>query len=85
MVLLLSKNYPKRVWTRIESNPFKNRFSNNAVIPIWFADADETMFDETKQYGGITFDPSSSIDKQIDQIVSVLKEKIAHFRAEHGK
>ena len=85
VVPLLSKNYPKRVWTRIESNSFKNRFSNNAVIPIWFADVDETMFDETKQYGGITFDPSSSIDKQIDQIVSVLKEKIAHFRAEHGK
>lgn len=83
VVPLLSKNYPKRVWTNIESKAFKSRFRDNAVIPIWFADVDETMFDESKQYGGITFDPDGSHDEQIEEIVGVLQERIAHFRAEH--
>lgn len=83
VIPLLSKNYPKRVWTRIESKAFKSRFRDNAVVPIWFADVDETMFDESKQYGGITFDPNGSYEEQIEEIVNVLQERIAHFRAEH--
>lgn len=83
VVPLLSRNYPKRVWTRIESTAFKSRFMNNAVIPIWFTDSDESMFDESKKYGGLSFDPSKDYSTQIDEIVVSLKDRIAHFRAEH--
>ncbi len=83
VVPLLSKNYPARVWTRIESSAFKSRFRDNAVIPIWFADVDEGMFDETRKYGGIVFAPSKDSTPQVEQIVSTLQERIAHFRTEH--
>ena len=84
VIPLLSKNYPKRIWTRIESTAFKKRFRENAVIPIWFTDVDESMFDESKQYGGISFDPTGDISSQIDAIVNTLQERIAHFRTEYG-
>lgn len=83
VVPLLSKNYPTRIWTRIESSAFKNRFRDNAVIPIWFTDVDENIFDESKKYGGITFNPNGNFSSQIDDIVSVLQDRIAHFRTEH--
>lgn len=83
VVPLLSKNYPARVWTRMESSAFKSRFRENSVIPVWFADVDESVFDESRKYGGITFDPRKDLSSQIEEIVSALQERIAHFRAEH--
>lgn len=83
VVPLLSRNYPNRIWTKIESNAFKRRFGDNAVIPIWFSDTDESMFDVSREYGGISFDPSKDQSSQIDEIVKVLQERIAHFRAMH--
>lgn len=83
VVPLLSKNYSQRVWTRIESKAFKSRFGDNAVIPIWFSDAGDSMFDTSQEYGGITFDPSKDLSSQIDEIVRTLQDRIAHFRAEH--
>lgn len=84
VVPLLSKNYPKRIWTKIESAAFRSRFRQNAIIPIWFADTDESMFDESRQYGGISFDPAGDVPAQIEDIVNSLQERIAHFRTEHG-
>lgn len=79
VVPLLSPNYPNRVWTKFESKAFKDRFGQHAVIPIWFRGTD-TMFDESKNYGGITFDPEGNIDQQIDDIVSVLSKKIEEYK-----
>lgn len=76
---LLSKDYPNRVWTKFESKAFKERFGQHAVIPIWFKGAD-SMFDESKNYGGFTLDPESDLDSQIDQIVSLLVKKIEEYR-----
>ena len=75
VVPLLSKNYPNRVWTKFESKAFKDRFGQHAVIPIWFKDTD-TMFDESKNYGGLTFNPDGDVDQQIDDIVNSLAKKI---------
>ena len=52
IIPLLSKSYPTRIWTGIGSSAFKADFRDNAVIPIWFVDVDENMFDESKKYGG---------------------------------
>ncbi|WP_370826722.1 TIR domain-containing protein [Fournierella massiliensis] len=75
VVPLLSQNYPNRVWTKFESKAFKDRFGQHAVIPIWFKGAD-TMFDESKNYGGLSFDPEDNVDQQIDDIVTSLAKKI---------
>jgi hypothetical protein len=75
---LLSASYPKKIWTKIESNAFKERFSEGAVIPIRFADAPPGMFDEANKYGGLTLDPSKPIGSQISSIVSTLKKKMSN-------
>ena len=76
VISLMSKEYPTRVWTRIESRAFKERFGENAVIPIWWSDTETAMFDISKEYGGMTFDVNGSEDQQIEEIVSNLVQKI---------
>ena len=34
VVVLLGPEYPKRVWTKVQSLQFKERFKSGAVIPI---------------------------------------------------
>ena len=80
VIALLSKNYPNRIWTRFESKAFKDRFGQNAVIPIWFDDTDESVFDLSKDYGGITFKTKSDEDEEIDKIVELLSRKISAYR-----
>lgn len=80
VVPLLSKDYPNRVWTRFESKAFKNRFGQNAVIPIWFDDVDESVFDFSRSYGGIVFHSNSNEDDEVAEIVSLLAKKIAEYR-----
>jgi hypothetical protein len=77
---LLSKNYPKKIWAKFESDNFKDRFGENSVIPVWFSDAPPGMFDETKKVGGQTFDPGSDQAKQIAELVEVLSKKLEDVR-----
>jgi hypothetical protein len=77
VVCLLGPQYPKRVWTKFESQQFKERFGEGAVIPIWFANAEPGMFDESTRVGGIVFDPNSDVEAQLLKIVELLRKKIA--------
>ena len=81
VVVLLGPDYPKRVWTRFESDQFKARFKSGAVIPVWFTNAPPGMFDESSRYGGITFDPTGDVDAQIQEIAELLGRKIEEKRA----
>lgn len=82
VVPFMSKEYPNRVWTRIESKAFKERFGHNAVIPIWFSDVGDSMFDESKQYGGITHDVTAPIEYEAKMIAEILAKKIEIIRAQ---
>lgn len=81
VVALLGPDYPKRIWTRFESEQFKERFKHGAVIPIWFTTAPPGVFDESSRVGGITFDPAGNRDAQVEQIADLLRRKIADARA----
>ncbi|WP_424244114.1 hypothetical protein Dip510_001306 [Elusimicrobium posterum] len=81
VVPLLSLNYPKKIWTKFESDNFKQRFGENSVIPIWFSDTPVGLFDESRKYGGITFDVEHmNQDEQIEEICKQLIEKISEER-----
>lgn len=77
---LLSKNYPKKIWAKFESDNFKGRFGGNSVIPIWFADCPIGMFDETKKVGGQTFDPNKDSQAQISELVNVFAKQLEEVR-----
>jgi hypothetical protein len=82
IIVLLSKEYSKKLWTKFESDNFKERFGDKSVIPIWFRDAPPGMFDTSAKVGGMTFDPSGDIAKQVANICDVLVKKAGEERRE---
>jgi hypothetical protein len=80
VVALLGPSYPKKIWTKFESDQFKSRFGQDAVIPIWFTTAPAGMFDETRRYGGLTIDPEKDVSTQVSTIASLLVKKLADVR-----
>ncbi|MDO9310508.1 MAG: TIR domain-containing protein, partial [Nitrosomonas sp.] len=85
VIVLLGREYPKRIWAKFESDQFKDRFGEKAVIPVWFSDVPPGMFDETSKVGGITFDVSLSKDQEIDQIGGMLCRKLEVYKEESNK
>jgi hypothetical protein len=81
VVVLLGREYPKRIWTKFESEQFKHRFGEKAVIPIWFDDVPPGMFDESTKVGGITFHSSAGLDSESLRICDLLCGKIAAYKA----
>jgi hypothetical protein len=81
VVALLGPEYPKRIWTKFESDAFKQRFRDGAVIPVWFTTAPTGMFDESARVGGISFDPLGNVDNQVTEIANLLLRKIADSRS----
>ncbi len=80
IIVLLSKDYPKKIWTKFESDNFKERFGNKSIIPIWYIDNYPSLFDETRNLGGLNYDPSGDIDEQANNIVEVIVEKLLEHR-----
>jgi hypothetical protein len=80
VIALLGKEYPKRIWTKFESEQFKERFGKNAVIPIWFTDSPPGMFDETAKYGGVMFDRGAELETEILRIGDLLRNKILEYK-----
>lgn len=80
VVVLLGPDYPKRIWTKFESEQFKQRFGENAIIPIWFRNAPPGMFDETSKYGGTTLDRGCPVDAEVERIGSLLCKKIEEYK-----
>ncbi|WP_295054627.1 TIR domain-containing protein [Sulfuricurvum sp.] len=80
VIVLLSSEYPKRIWTRFESQQFKERFKENAVIPIWFDSVPESIFNESTRVGGYVLNTSNEIFPQIEEIADLCRKKIAEIR-----
>ena len=76
VVVLLSSYYPKKVWTNIESESFKGRFDDNAVIPIWYSDCPMSAFDESRKYGGVDFNVQANIEDEATRICDLLAKKL---------
>ena len=82
IVVLLGPEYPKRVWTKFESDAFRNRFSEGAVVPVWFADAPPGIFDETTRKGGFNYDPALPMENQVSRLTELLLRKLAEERSQ---
>ena len=80
VVVLLSREYPKKIWTKFESDQFKQRFGQKSVIPIWYTDTSPGFFDESRRVGGMTFDPSSDLTSQATAIAETLAKKLESER-----
>lgn len=82
VIVLLSSSYPKKIWTKFESDQFKQRFGEDTIIPIWYSDTTTSLFDESKKYGGLSFDVENNLENEARNIVDVLSKKLAAKRKE---
>lgn len=79
ILVLLSKNYPRKIWTKYESDQFKDRF-NGEIIPVWFSDVLPGMFDKTSSVGGVIIDVSKKVEMQVSGIVEDIVKKLSEVR-----
>lgn len=82
VIVLLGPEYPKRIWTKFESEQFKNRFGEGSVIPIWFNSCPPGLFDESSKVGGFIFETEKEVAQQINHICRALINKLRETRLE---
>jgi hypothetical protein len=83
--VLLSQHYPKKIWTKFESEQFKQRFGEHSVIPIWYADSTPGMFDETRKIGGMMYNPQNDFTVEVQNITETLAAKLQEERQVEAK
>lgn len=82
VIVLLSEMYPKKIWTKFESDQFKGRLKDGAVVPVWFSNTTAGMFDESRRFGGLTFDVGKPVAEEVERLVVVLLKKLGDIRQE---
>ncbi|ORL79231.1 ATPase [Prescottella equi] len=85
IVAILGPDYPRRIWTKFESEQFKRRFGDNSVIPIWFEGQDYGAFDISRDVGGETIDRALPLDAQVLGIAERLAKKLTAHRIAGGQ
>lgn len=81
VVVFLSEHYPKKIWTKFESDQFKSRFGENSVIPVRFTNVSTSVFDITHTIGGLSFDPNEDLQGQASRIAETLLRRLEDDRA----
>jgi hypothetical protein len=77
VVAVLGEAYGRKRWTLFEASQYRARIENGEVVPIWSTKVPPTPFDETRQRGGLNFDPDSDLLRQAVTHADVLSRMIA--------
>ncbi len=77
VIVLLSQNYSSQVWTKFESEQFKERFGKRRVIPILFSNVNISLFDPIYGIGNLILNINENINSQVKLIADTLRKKIS--------
>lgn len=80
VIPLMSPNYPGRIWTKFESDNFRDRFGENSVIPIRFSNVTEGFFSEERKYGGFFLKVDDDIEQQLQIMAHQLAKRLVEDR-----
>lgn len=80
VICILGPDYPKRVWTKFESDQFKQRFKSGEVIPVVLNTAPLGVFDSAAKVGHITWDRTKEFNDELKSATEVLIQKCAEIR-----
>ncbi|HEY1607395.1 MAG TPA: TIR domain-containing protein [Allosphingosinicella sp.] len=80
VVPFLSREFPKRIWTKFESDQFRERFGENSVFPIRFIDVEGGWFTDEGKHGGLAYDPAQDAVPQVEKIVETLAARLIEDR-----
>lgn len=81
VICILGPDFPKRVWTKFESDQFKQRFKSGEVVPIVLNTAPLGIFDSATKVGHIAWDRGGDFTNQIRSATDVLIQKSVEIRA----
>ena len=81
VVCILGPEYPKRIWTKFESDQFKERFRSGDVVPIVMSTAPLGVFDTATKIGHIAWDRATDFAGQVATSVDILRRKSMDVRA----
>jgi hypothetical protein len=81
VICVLGPDYPKRVWTKFESDQFKQRFKSGEVVPIVLSTAPLGVFDSAAAVGHIAWDRNGDFGRQVETTAEVLVRKCSDLRA----
>jgi hypothetical protein len=84
VVCILGPEYPKRVWTKFESDQFKSRFGSGEVIPIVLSTAPIGIFDDAARVGHYAWDREGDFSEQLQEIAELLVGKCREIRTRHA-
>jgi hypothetical protein len=84
VIPFLSPDYPTRIWTKFESDKFKERFGADAVIPVCFSTAKPGYFSDDQKYGGLRFDPSGNVEDRLREIAETLCKRLIDDREQEA-
>lgn len=82
VVPIVSASYPRRIWTKFESDQFRHRFGEGCVVPIVMAGTTIGLFDLTSERGYLTLDRSHDLREQANAIALTLCKKLDERRAQ---
>ena len=80
VIVFQSPAYPTRIWTKFESDSFRERFGRNEVIPIRYSSVVPGFFSEDAKYGGIPFNPDGDAETQVRYIADLLCKRLIEDR-----
>lgn len=85
IICILGPDYPKRIWTKFESDQFKQRFSYGEVIPIVLSDAPVGVFDTAASVGYIAWNRNGDFNTQLNDAGELLIRKSLEVRARRAR
>lgn len=82
VICVMGPHFPKKVWTRFESQQFKDRFVDGQVIPVVLEGVDIGVFDRLDKVGRIAWLGSRDVTEQAEAIAEELCRKLGEKRRE---
>ncbi|GFN25462.1 hypothetical protein ADE_11600 [Achromobacter denitrificans] len=80
VVAMVSKDYPTRIWTKFESDQFKERFGSHSVIPVFIDGYVPPQWDQAWAVGYLTIANGEGVEDQIHRAVGMLCDRILDDR-----
>lgn len=77
VVAFLGQDYPRKIWTNIESDAFRNRLADGEVIPILFDDSSPSIFDPSRKIGNLQIDRKANRADEVERVCKVLIRKMS--------
>lgn len=80
IIAILSPNYPTKIWTKFESENFKDRFGDGAVIPVQCSNVQPGFFSIDRLVGSLSLDLNGDISLQLASIADTVCRRLVADR-----